>query len=63
MSAETTAVCDVCGLRETLKTSGPLGEADYARELRLLGWTQRGDAFRDVCPSHPAPAQGGGGNG
>jgi hypothetical protein len=50
----TIAICDVCGAEQALKTSCPLSESDYAHELRLEGWSQRSDAFRDVCPSHPA---------
>lgn len=56
MSTKTTAICDMCGLELVLKTSGPLSDADYAREIAMEGWWQRDDAFRDICPNHPRPS-------
>lgn len=61
MSTRTIAVCDLCGHQRELKTSGPLGDYQYDRELRMEGWWVREfDAIRDVCPSHPHPVTPGG---
>jgi len=55
MSVKTYAVCDVCGAQEEIKHAGPLSEYEYAKELGYIGWWQREDAFKDVCPNHPSP--------
>ncbi len=50
MSTRTTAICDYCGNELRLKTDGPVDDSEYAQELRIEGWTQRDDAFSDLCP-------------
>lgn len=47
----TIVVCDVCGDQIELKAT-PLSEGQLAEELRQIGWTQRDDAFSEVCPEH-----------
>lgn len=50
----TTVVCDVCGAQAELPRR-IFTESQIPRELERIGWSQRTDALREVCPEHTMP--------